>query len=106
MIFLSPFFFFLLLERSASLAGVLSALAVAEVDDWPCWISFTCGGGGSAWSPAESVGFSSLGSADALGFNSLGSAAPGEVIAVALRPNGEPPPGVVLSGGAAVSAGG
>ncbi len=92
MIFFSPvFFFFLLLERSASLAGVeSSALALAD-EDCPCWISFTCGGGGSGL--PLSAGFNSLGSAGAVGFSSLGSGPDGTPVADGLA-KGEPPDGV------------
>src|SRR5437660_9145349 len=107
-IFFSPFFFFfLLLDRSWSLAGVeSSALAVAvEEEDCPGWISFTCGGGGSAWSPPLSVGFSSLGSVGALGFNSLLSGAAGGLFPAGVRPKGEPP-GIASEGGADASGAG
>lgn len=50
MIFLIPFFFFfLLLESSESLARLelASAPAAAALPAGPCWISFTCAGGGN-----------------------------------------------------------
>src|SRR5579862_1328723 len=75
MIFFRRPFFFLLLERSLSEAGMLSSdCAVAEDDeDCVCWISLVCVGGGKDGSTPLSVGLSSLESAGAVGFNSLGS---------------------------------
>src|SRR5258707_9863830 len=50
--FFNPlFFFFLLLEISSSVAWAVELVsALTELLDCPCWSSFTCAGGGSAWS--------------------------------------------------------
>src|ERR1700739_2778603 len=98
MIFFSPFFLFLLLERSLSLASSESSLfAVTEELD-PCASSFTCAGGGSVGSAPVSVAFNSLVSAGAFGVNSFASGV--GVVAVAALPNGEPLGGVASEPGA------
>src|ERR1700756_729384 len=95
MIFFRPFFLFLLLERSLSLASSESSLfAEGEELDCPCASSFTCAGGGSVGSAPLSVGCSSLPLATAVGFNSFGSAA--AAVPALGCPNGEPPAGPVV----------